>query len=103
MAKTYEDFIEGMYKVAKETYRIMKDSTLVTIVIGLHRDKDKNLLSMHHDFATIYKKAGFNYKEEIILCHKNNGATLRVGNFEKGSNLLIRTHEYLLVFKKGKI
>ncbi len=103
MAETYEDFIEGMYKVAQETYRIMKDDTYVTIVIGLHRDKNKNLLPIHHDFASVYRKAGFNYKEEVILCHKNNGAIQRVGSFEKGSNILIRTHEYLLVFKKGKI
>lgn len=103
MASTYEEFLEGMYKVACETFRIMKNNTYVTVVIGLHRDKDKNLLPMHHDFASVYRKAGFNYKEEVILCHKNNGAIQRVGSFEKGSNILIRTHEYLLVFKKGKI
>lgn len=103
MKGTYEEFIEGMFNVAKETYRIMKNNTLVTVVIGLHRNKNKELLPMHHDFSSIYRKAGFNFKEEVILCHKNNGATQRVGNFEKGSNLLIRTHEYLLVFKKGNI
>ena len=103
MKGTYEEFLVGMSKVAKETYRIMKGNTLTTIVIGLHRDKNKELLPMHHDFSTIYKKAGFKFKEEIILCHKNNGALQRVGNFEKGSNILIRTHEYLLVFKKGII
>ena len=103
MMGTYKEFLEGMYKVACETYRILKEGSLATIVIGLHRDKNKNLLPMHHDFASVYRKAGFNFKEEIILCHKNNGALQRVGNFEKGSNLLIRTHEYLLVFKKGNI
>jgi hypothetical protein len=103
MCKTYDTFLEGMSKVAKETFRIMKDNTLITIVIGLHRDENKNLLPMHHDFSRIYRQAGFNFKEEIILCHKNNGALQRVGAFEKGSNLLIRTHEYLLVFKKGTI
>jgi len=103
MCSDYQGFVDGMYKVAQETYRIMKDNTLVTIVIGLHRDKNKNLLPIHHDLAYVYRKAGFNYKEEIILCHKNNGALQRVGNFEKGSQLLIRTHEYLLVFKKGSI
>jgi DNA modification methylase len=103
MKDTYEKFLEGIFKVAKETYRIMKDNTLVTIVIGLHRSKNKELFPMHHDFATIYRKVGFKFKEEIILCHKNNGALQRVGNFQKGSNLLIRTHEYLLLFKKGEI
>jgi DNA modification methylase len=103
MFSTYEEFISGMKKVAKETFRIMKDNTYVTIVIGLHRDKNKNLLPMHHDFARIYREVGFNYKEEIILAHRNNGAIQRVGNFEKGSHILIRTHEYLLVFKKGMI
>jgi DNA modification methylase len=74
MKGSYQEFVDGMYKVAQETYRIMKNNTLVTIVIGLTRDKNKNLIPIHHDLAYVYRKAGFNYKEEIILCHKNNGA-----------------------------
>jgi len=103
MCNTYEDFLKGIELVIKETYRILKENSLSCWVIGLHREKNGNLLSMHHDISYLHKKCGFNFKEEVILCHKNNGAIQRVGNFENGANLLIRTHEYLLVFKKGKI
>jgi hypothetical protein len=70
-------------------------------VVGLHRDGDR-LLAMNHDVTSIHTSMGFRLHEEIILAHKNNGAIQRVGNFEKGRNLLIRMHEYALVFESLK-
>jgi hypothetical protein len=85
--------------VVSETHRILKPGAASIWVVGLHRDS-RGLIAMNHDVAAIHRDVGFSLREEIILAHKNNGAIQRVGNFEKGRNLLIRVHEYALVFER---
>jgi DNA modification methylase len=97
---TYREFLNEINKVVLETHRILIPGSISTWVVGLHRDKDGGLLPLNHDIANLHRIAGFVFKEEIILMQKNNGAITRVGNFEKGRNHLIRTHEYALVFKR---
>jgi len=99
MCGSYDDFLKQMQLTIDETYRILKPGSLSCWVVGLLRD-DGKLLCMNHDITRLHQKAGFIIKEEVILSHKNNGSVQRVGNFERGSNLLIRNHEYLLVFEK---
>jgi DNA modification methylase len=98
MVATYQDFLVGMQRVIKNTYRVLKPGAYSCWVVGLHRDKKGNLLAMNHDISRLHQAAGFRHKEEVILAQRNNGAIQRVGNFEKGDRRLIRTHEYLLVF-----
>jgi len=100
MLPTYEAFLDSIQAVIQESYRILKPGTTSCWVVGLHRDKNKELLCLHHDIAKLHKKAGFFHKEEVILHMKNTGAIRRVGTFEEGSHHLVRTHEYLLVFEK---
>lgn len=99
MIKDYGQFIEEMAKVVGETHRILRPGALSCWVVGLHRHKNGNLAPLHHDIVRLHEEAGFSLMEEVILSQKNNGAIQRVGNFDKGNRRLIRTHEYLLVFK----
>lgn len=103
MARTYPDYLDGMYQVIQECYRIMKKGTFSCWVVGLHRFDNGELIPIHHDIADIHTRVGFKMKEEVILNQKNQGAVLRVGAFEKGKRFLIRTHEYLQVFVKGDL
>lgn len=98
MTSTYADFLKGLRRVVAETKRILKPGAMSVWVVGLHRDGDE-LVAMNHDVAAIHSSVGFTLHEEIVLAHKNNGAIQRVGNFEKGRQLLIRMHEYALVFR----
>ena len=102
MAKTYDEFLKGIKETVKESKRILKPGALSCWVVGLHRDKDGGLLSIHSDIAAIHKSLGFLHKEEVVLNLKNTGAIRRAGNFEKGDKRLIRTHEYLEVFVNTK-
>jgi hypothetical protein len=102
MTGTYDDFLTGMELVITDTRRILKPGALSCWVIGLHRDKEGGLLPMNHDISAIHRNLGFTMKEEIIIHWKGTGAVQRVGNFEKGNKLLVRTHEYCLVFKNNK-
>lgn len=100
MAATYDEFLDMLYPVVLASRRVLKLGARSLWVVGLHRDKAGTLLPMHHDLATLHRRAGFRFKEEIILAQRNNGAIQRVGNFERGDRRLVRTHEYALVFER---
>jgi len=99
MAGTYQEFLDGMGEVIQEATRVLKPGALSCWVIGLHRDKDGVLLPLHHDLAYLHYDLGYTFKEEVVLHMKNTGSIQRVGNFMKGNNLLVRVHEYCLIFE----
>ena len=100
MVSTYESFLDEIEKVVVESCRILKGGAYSCWVVGLHRNKKGGLLALNHDIARIHQKAGFRFKEEIIVSNTGSGAIQRVGTFDKGDRRLIRTHEYVLVFVK---
>jgi hypothetical protein len=100
MAPTYKEFLQMLGQVIDECTRVLMPGALSAWVIGLHRDKHGSLLPMHHDLAKLHTDRGYQFKEEIILSMRNTGSIQRVGNFAKGNNLLVRQHEYCLIFKK---
>lgn len=104
MCNSYSDFLSGIDGVVKETKRILKPGALSCWVVGLSRGHDSNLplMPLNHDIGAIHRSNGFELKEEVILMHKNNSAVRRVAMFEHKNKLLIRTHEYLLIFENKK-
>jgi len=99
MAATYDDFLDGIEKVIKECHRILKPGALSCWVVGLHRDKKGQILSIPSDIVNICKSNGFFHKEEIILYwDKEVVALRRLSTFNKGNHFLIRCHEHLEVF-----
>jgi len=100
MLPTYADFLREINKAIVASFHVLKTGANSVWVVGLNRDSDGNLLAMNHDIAKLHTEAGFIFREEIVLNHRNNGAIQRVGNFEKGNRWLVRVHEYALVFRK---
>lgn len=101
MIQDYDEFIEELWKVVLQTHRMLKSGSLSCWVVGLHRKKDGvDLADLHHDVTSLHRDAGFRHREEIIIYRNNPQAMGRVGNFEKGNHLLVRQHEYCLVFEK---
>ncbi|KKL04090.1 hypothetical protein LCGC14_2619550 [marine sediment metagenome] len=100
MAPDYPTFLSMLRDVIDQTTRILKPGALSFWIIGLHRDKYGDLLPMHHDLARIHRDLGYHMKEEIVLYMKNTGSIQRVGNFIKGNRLLVRQHEYCLIFEQ---
>ena len=93
------DFIEEIEKVAKESYRVLKDNKYCSILIGDMR-KNKNVIPL--GFWTIDKflKEGFVIKELIIKRQHNCKTT---GFWYTNSikfNFLLLAHEYLVIFEK---
>jgi len=102
MLDSYTDFIAKLEKCVFETKRILKPDGVSCWVMGMIRDSKGVLIPMHHDVTTLHHKVGFQHKEEVALYMKNTGSVQRIGNFDKGNNFLIRTHEYCEVYVNKK-
>jgi len=102
MQPTYKGYLREMRKVVAETYRALKPGSYSCWVVGQIRGRGPRLLPLNHDIAALHVQEGFVLKEEIMLAKRSTPAVRRIGGFEKGRRLLIRTHEYVLVFWRPK-
>jgi len=96
-----EGFLEEIVKVAKESYRILKDEKYCAILIGDMR-KNKNVIPLGFWTIEKYIEAGFKI-EELIIKRQHNCKT--TGFWYTNSikyNFLLLGHEYLVVLKKSK-
>lgn len=102
MIDNYDEFTLEMAKVVAETKRVLKPGSLSCWVVGLHRKRNQGnvLAPLHHDIARLHVEQGFDFQEEILIYRNNPVALRRAGNFEKGKRLLIRQHEYCLIFER---
>ncbi|MCL4497383.1 MAG: site-specific DNA-methyltransferase, partial [Deltaproteobacteria bacterium] len=95
------DFLDEIERVAKESYRVLKDNKYCSILIGDMR-KNKNVIPLGFWTIEKYLKAGFKLKELIIKRQHNCKTT---GFWYTNSikfNFLLLAHEYLAVFEKSK-
>jgi len=104
MCDTYDpEFLNAIEDVICDCRRILKPGGLAFWVVGLHRDeKTKELLAINHDLSNIHREHGYHFREEVILYRKQTSAASRLGMFDKGNRLLIRNHEYLLIYRNDK-
>lgn len=100
MITKYDRFLAELDKAIRHTYRLLKPGSVSCWVVGLHRHADGELAALNHDIARLHRAAGFWFKEEVIIYRKNPMTALRAGTFEKGHHLLVRNHEYCLVFER---
>ena len=94
-----QDFLIDMYKVASESYRVLKKDKFCAILMGDTRQKG-HIIPMSFEVMKIFEKVGFKTKEIIIKEQHNCKAT---GFWKTNSvkyNFLLIAHEYLFVFRK---
>lgn len=97
-----KEFLSEIFKVAKESYRVLKKDKYCAILMG---DMRKNGMVKPLAFETMkmFELAGFKLKEIIMKEQHNCKAT---GYWKTNSikyNFLLLAHEYLFVFKKSQI
>jgi len=93
------EFLDKMFKVAKENYRVLKQGRYCAVLIGDMRE-NKNVIPLGFRLIDIYLKAGFSLKDIVIKRQHNCKTT---GFWYKKSikyNFLLLAHEYLAIFKK---
>lgn len=96
-----EDFLKEINKIAKESFRVLKEGKYCAILIGDMR-KNKNVIPLGFRVAEKFMDNGFCIEEMVIKRQHNCKTT---GFWYKNSikyNFLLLAHEYLLIFKKCK-
>ncbi|HOK63144.1 MAG TPA: DNA methyltransferase [Soehngenia sp.] len=94
-----KDFLAEMHKVAKESYRVLKDNKFCAILMGDTR-KNGHVVPLSFEVMKIYESSGFKLKEIVIKEQHNCKAT---GFWKTNSikyNFLLLAHEYLFIFHK---
>jgi hypothetical protein len=100
-AESYPAFLDGCRDVIEQCRQLLRPGALAVWVVGLHRcPKTRECLPLNHDIARLHREGGYALHEEVCIYHQANIALRRAGNFERGSRLLVRQHEYALVFRR---
>ncbi len=92
-------FLSEIYKVAEESYRVLKKDKFCAILMGDTRKKGM-VQPLAFETMRVFEMAGFKLKEIIIKEQHNCKAT---GFWKTNSikhNFLLLAHEYLFILKK---
>lgn len=93
----FESFLDEMKKVACESFRILKNGKICTVMIGDIRKKG-NVIPLGFQVMNCFLKAGFKSKEIIIKEQYNCKSTEFWSNQQRA--FLMLAHEYIFVFVK---
>lgn len=101
-AETYDDFIELYRPILINTYNMLKADAWAIIVVGNIRGEDGNYHDLVGDTKRIMVEAGYKLYNEAVLATAIATATVRARRtFDKGKKL-VRVHQNVLFFAKGK-
>ena len=95
----HKDFLTEIYKVAQESFRVLKKDKYCAILMGDTRKKGM-VQPLAFETMRMFELAGFKAKEIIIKEQHNCKAT---GFWKTNSikhNFLLLAHEYLFIFKR---
>lgn len=98
----YEAFIEAYSKVLINTYNIIKPNGWAIIVVGNVRDDEGNYYDLVGDTVRIMRGAGYHFYNEAILATAIATATVRARRTFDSGKKLVKTHQNILFFAKGK-
>jgi len=96
--ETYDEFLELYAKTFKQMYRVMKPDRFVVLQVGDVRFEGKFYL-LHVDTIELAQEAGLHLHDIVILLNFSIFATAACKRAEE-KKYTIKTHEYLLVFKR---
>lgn len=99
---TYEAFLEAYGAILINTYNMLKAGAWAILVVGNVRDKDGNYYDLVGDTVRIMQRAGYSFYNEAILATAIATATVRARRTFGASKKLVRTHQNVLFFAKGK-
>lgn len=98
---TYEEFIEILRRAYTQALGCLKDDRFVVVVVGDVRSKTNGC---YYDFCgdikRIFRDAGVNLYNEIILVETGASTALRAGRYME-SRKVAKMHQNVLVFYKG--
>jgi len=101
-AATYAEFLEKYGRILINSYNMLKPSAWAILVVGNVRDKHGNYYDLAGDTVRIMQGAGYHFYNEAILATAIATATVRARKTFDSGKKLVRVHQNVLFFAKGK-
>jgi len=98
----YDAFIEAYGAILINTYNMLKTNAWAIIVVGNIRGKDGDYYDLVGDTVRIMRGAGYRFYNEAILATAIATATVRARRTFGSAKKLVRVHQNVLFFAKGK-
>jgi len=99
---TYEDFIAEYKAIIAKAAAKLRNDRFAVFVVGEIRDKDGNYRGFVGDTIAAFKEAGLTHYNDIILANAIATASLRAKNTFENNRKVVKVHQNVLVFAKGK-
>ena len=100
---TYEEFMRQYENIFKQCYDMLADNSFMVVKVAEIRDKKTGVYrNFVGDNITLFTRLGFKYYNEIILYNIIGTGALRA-NLYMNTRKVVKVHQNVLVFYKGKI
>lgn len=96
----YEDFLGAYTDIIWQACKCLKPGGYACFVVGEVRDKKGALRGLVPETINAFLLAGMQYYNEIIMITPTGTAAIRANGSMKNKKI-VRTHQNILVFKKG--
>jgi DNA modification methylase len=97
--RTYIEFLDGIQRVAAESFRVLKSGRFCAININDFRYEGKFYL-YHMDLAARFLAVGFEMHDVAILAWSTTPFSTIFAERTMKNRMLGKSHEYILIFKK---
>ena len=97
----WDQFKDGIHKVAAESFRVLADDRFSVWVVGDVRDKKGAYRGLPMAVAYAHLKAGFTLHNEAVYVTPAGTLCVRVGRQFTANRKLGKSHQNVLVFVKG--
>ena len=100
-AGSLEEYLEMIYQVAREAYRVLKPGKHMGILVGDTRIH-KHYVPITHYVLEVLLKAGFILREEVVKIQHKMKTTREKWARLKGRDFLLIYHEKLFILRKPR-
>lgn len=97
---SWDSFLVAYRDIIKTSCDLLKKDGMAVFVVGEVRDKKGNFYGLIPATVEAFKDAGMEYYNEIIMITPTGTAAIRANGSMKNKKI-VRTHQNILVFKKG--
>ncbi len=101
-APSYQAFLEKYTQILHSSYNHIKEGGYAIITVGNIRNDKGEMLNLVGDTITIMTAAGYTFYNECILATAIGTAPVRASAHFSKNKKVIKTHQNVLFFAKGK-
>jgi len=101
LGKSYGEFLDGLYDVMKENFRVLRPGSFCVWCVNDFR-KNGRFYSYHEHTARTLRAAGF-YQHDIAIVDFGGSIRQNFMNQVLEQRILPKRHEYALIFRKPEL